>query len=102
MINFRFERFGDIGLLITKNKVLTLKSADKLKETLKWSLHNVNHLILSFEKVRGIDTSIGKLICFAHCTSIRLNKRLTVTGIQSEMFKQIVDVSGYSTQMVAS
>ncbi len=101
IMDFRFERFGDIGLFIINDKDMTLKNIDRLKDALKWALYNVNHLILSFEKVKEVDFSFEKLICFARFTSIKLKKRLTVTGIQSEVFEKIVRADIYSRQMVA-
>jgi len=100
MLTFIFRRYGDIGLLVVKNKELTLKSLDKLRDTLKWALQDVNHLILSFEKVKKVDQSFQKLICFAHHASFQLNKRVIVTGIQTGIF-QSMEESGSSHLMVA-
>jgi anti-anti-sigma factor len=54
MLNFKFEKAGDFGILSFDGE-LTAQHADRLKEALMVSLDNAEHVVVNFEKVSEID-----------------------------------------------
>jgi anti-anti-sigma regulatory factor len=94
MIPFERENKSDVGVLVLDGE-LTVQRADELRAALMNSLSCAGHLVLSFENVTGIDLSCLQLLCAAHRTSAKLNKRLTITGRTPEVFKRAVEDAGY-------
>ncbi|MEW6739359.1 MAG: STAS domain-containing protein [Nitrospirota bacterium] len=88
MLGFRFEKTGDFGIL-TFDGEITAQHADRLKEALMVSLDNAEHVVVNFEKVSEIDVDCLCLFYTTWGMLARLKKRLTLTGINPEMYKRI-------------
>ncbi|HAK89175.1 MAG TPA: hypothetical protein DHV16_10460 [Nitrospiraceae bacterium] len=87
MLNFRFEKSGDFGVL-TFDGELTAEHAGGLKEALMVSLDNAEHVLVNFEKVTEIDPDCLQLFSSTCGRLARLKKRLTLTGACPEIFKK--------------
>lgn len=86
MMNFTFEKSGDVGIL-TFDGELDAGRIDELKAALMLSMNNAGHIILNFEKVTRLDDSCFKLLCSAHQISAKLNKRMTFASFSPHIFK---------------
>ncbi len=80
-MNFKFEKFGETGLLIFYDEQLTRRSIQKLNELLTVAMTNVNHLIISFREVKKIDSTIIEKICQAQRNFTQLKKRITLSDL---------------------
>jgi anti-anti-sigma factor len=94
MLNFKFEKAGDFGILSFDGE-LTAQHADRLKEALMVSLDNAEHVVVNFEKVSEIDVDCLFLFYTTWGMLARLKKRLTLTGISPEMYKRVEEFIGY-------
>lgn len=79
MVDFRFERSGDIGLL-SLNGDLGMHCFEDLMAVLMSSLGNSEHLVIDLKHVKAFDQSFMRLLCVACRTSSKLKKRLTLAG----------------------
>ncbi len=93
MLNFRFEKSGDFGVL-TFDGELTAEHAGGLKEALMVSLDNAEHVVVNFEKVTEIDGHCLRLFSMTRRKSARLKKCLTLTGARPEIFKKTMELIG--------
>lgn len=91
MLNFRFEKSGDFGVL-TLDGELTAEHAGGLKEALMVSLDNAEHVVVNFDKVTEIDADCLKLFSTTYDRLTRLKKRLTLTGACPEIFKKTTEL----------
>ncbi|MCL4456681.1 MAG: STAS domain-containing protein [Nitrospirae bacterium] len=91
MLNFRFEKSGDFGVL-TFDGELTAEHAGGLKEALMVSLDNAEHVVVDFEKVTEIDEDCLQLFSTTCGRLARLKKCLTLTGACPEIFKKTTEL----------
>lgn len=91
MLNFRFEKSGNFGVL-TFDGELTAEHAGGLKEALMVSLDNAEHVLVDFEKVTEIDADCLQLFSTTCGRLARLKKRLTLTGVCPEIFKKTTEL----------
>ena len=94
MISFEMGSKSEVGVLSLDGE-LTLQRADELRAALMSSLSSADHLVLNVESVTGIDLSCLQLLCAAHRSSEKLNKRLTITGERPDVFRRVVEDAGY-------
>jgi anti-anti-sigma factor len=94
MIDLEMEDSGEMGVL-TMDGELTIQRAAELKTALISSLASVEHLVLNLEKVAEVDLSCLQLLCSAHRTSVRSNKRLTWAGNRPESLARTVGDAGF-------
>jgi anti-anti-sigma regulatory factor len=93
MLNFNFEKSGDLGLLIFDGE-LTEERISRLKEALMISMHNAEHVVVDFKQVTKIDPVCISLFSLLCKKSKKLKKRLTLIGMQPETYKQMEEDQG--------
>jgi anti-anti-sigma regulatory factor len=59
------------------------------------SLDNVEHLLIYFEKLKGVDSSFVHSLCAAYRYCKRSNKRLTLIGNESETIRKFISSSDF-------
>lgn len=79
MVDFSFERSGDIGILKLDGE-LDPDCFDDLMAALMTSIGNSEHLVIDLGQVKEFDPPCLRLLCVACRTSSRLQKRFTLTG----------------------
>lgn len=85
-MEFTFERLGGIGVLAFAG-MLTVERSAKLRELLLVSLENSDHLVVNFNGVSEMDIFCRQMFCSAYRMSLRTNKRMTLSGLDRNMFQ---------------
>lgn len=96
-MNFKPELSGNTTILRLDGE-LTIERVAELKTMLAKSLERADHVHIQLEAVTEADISCLQLFCSAHRTALSLNKNLTLNCKESEVFRQVVEHSGYSRQ----
>jgi anti-anti-sigma regulatory factor len=91
----RFEQSGKTGVL-TLNGELTLEHADEIRSSLIKALINADQVTLNFERATRADLSCLQLLCSAHRTSTRLNKRMAFGGTLPEVLNRTAVGAGFA------
>ncbi len=94
-MNFEKDASGKQGTLMLIGE-LTIQCAGELKDSLIKSQEAVESLLLNLEGVEGADIPCLQLLCSAHRTAVRANKRLSFTGAIPLSFRQTVRDAGYA------
>ncbi len=94
MIDVNTEHTGD-SCILTLGGELTIEQAVEIKKALLTALGSTDYLILDFEKVIEADLTCLQLLCSAHRMSVRLNKRLILSGKRSEAFRNLCKTAGF-------
>jgi len=94
-MKFELEPSGNRGIL-TIDGELTIERAVELKAMLMKSLRSADNVHIQIDAVTEADLSCLQLLCSAHRTALSLNKNLTLNCQESEVFKHITEISGYS------
>jgi anti-anti-sigma factor len=94
MKDFSLEHSGDVAVLAVSGPV-TVEKACELKEILMKALHGAEHVIFNLEGMTEVDLSCLQILCSAHRTSIRLNKRITLGNVRPEVFSRAVECGGF-------
>ena len=81
--------------MLTLGGELTIEQAVEIKKVLITALGNTTRLILDLENVREADLTCLQLLCSAHRMSVRLNKRLILSGKRSEAFRNLCKTAGF-------
>lgn len=91
----RFEQSGSSGVL-TFSGELTVEYVGEMRTALIQALINVDHVEMDFSGVTEVDLFCLQLLCSAHRTSLRFNKRVNFVGSQSAKFRETQEAAGYS------
>ncbi len=92
----KFEASGSDKWLLVFEGEKTILQADELRKILIKALIDANHVEMDFEKATAVDLSCLQLLCSAHRSAVRLNKRLMFAGGRPEVLKQAMEAAGYS------
>lgn len=93
MMQLTIQDAGSLAVLTLQGK-LGRRHVDELKACLRRSLDRANRLIVSCEKVTGVDVACLQALCLAHRSFTLLQKSLTVAGAQPYIFSNAVRTSG--------
>lgn len=94
MSDFSLEQSGEVAVL-SINGAMTVDNSLELKELLLRALNGADHVVFDLEKVTDVDLSCLQILCSAHRTSARLNKKVTLGGIRAEVFLKAVECAGF-------
>ncbi len=75
---------------------LTLAQAEELRMLLIKAVINVDQVTLEFGNVHEVDLSCLQLLCSAHRSAVRMNKRVAFAGRRPEAFNKVVRDAGYA------
>jgi anti-anti-sigma regulatory factor len=90
-----FNKSGNAGV-ITLDGDLTLPYAEELKQTIIKAVLDVDELSFAFGDVQAADLSLLQLLCSAHRSAVRLNKKLAFSGVLPKPFTDTVEAAGFS------
>jgi anti-anti-sigma regulatory factor len=82
--------------MLTFEGKLTLKHADEIRASLIKALIDAGHVEIDIGNVIETDLSCVQLLCSAHRTSLKLNKRLNFIGRLPKHFREAAEAAGYS------
>lgn len=88
------DRSGEEAILTLSGDV-TLEHADEMRLALIKALIDNGIVILAFGSLTRVDLSCLQLLCSAHRSAVRMNKRFVFSGSWPELFKQCVEDAGY-------
>jgi anti-anti-sigma regulatory factor len=91
----RFEKTGSSRVL-TFSGELTVEHAGAMRTALIQALTDSDHVEMDFSSVTGVDLSCLQLLCSAHRTSLRSNKRINFVGSQPAKLRETLEAAGYS------
>jgi anti-anti-sigma regulatory factor len=100
-MNYEIEHAGQAGLLKLRGRC-TIEQANELQELLLRKIEESGHVSLNLEQVSEIDLTFLQLLCSAHGTSLKLDKRFGLKGPLPEVFIRAVREAGYCRQMGCS
>ncbi len=89
------KRSGEEAILTLSGDV-TLENADEMRSALIKALIDNGSVSLAFDSLTRVDLSCLQLLCSAHRSAARMNKRLAFSGTWPELFKQCVEDAGYA------
>jgi anti-anti-sigma factor len=87
------QKGKDMVLTLTGEQ--TIERAEELKSTLLEVLKNTDSLIIDLLQVVAIDFSCLQLLFAAQQTALAYNKELRLVGVESEVFKHLMDEGGF-------
>ncbi len=90
-----FDQTDKKGGVLTLGGAVTFEHADEVRSALIKALINADQVVLDFEKATKADLSCLQLLCSAHRTSTRLNKRVLFSGRFPEVLRTAADGAGY-------
>ena len=96
-MDFKSDKQGDVTVLEIRGD-LTVQCAHEFKEVLLRSLDGTKYIVLNLEQVAEIDLSCLQLLCSAHQTFMRSNKKVALSGLCSGTFQKTVADAGYSSR----
>jgi anti-anti-sigma regulatory factor len=91
----QFEQSGSSGVL-TFSGELTVEHVGEMRTALIQALADADHVEMDFSGVTEVDFFCLQLLCSAHRTSLRLNKRVNFVGSQPAKFRETLEAAGYS------
>ena len=94
MKDFSLEQSGNVAVLAVSGSV-TVERSCELKEILMKALHGAEHVIFDLDGMTEVDLSCLQILCSAHRTSTRLNKRITLGNVRPEVFRRAVECAGF-------
>ncbi len=94
MKDFSLEQSGNFAVLAVNGPV-TVERACELKEILLRAVNEAEHVVLDLERVTAVDVSCLQILCSAHRTSTRLNKRITLGNVQPEVLRMAAEGGGF-------
>jgi anti-anti-sigma regulatory factor len=94
MKDFSLEQSGNVAVLAVSGPV-TVERACELKEILMKALHGADQVVFDLEGMTEVDLSCLQMLCSAHRTSIRLNKRITLGNVRPEVFRRATECGGF-------
>lgn len=93
MMQLTVQDAGSLAVLTLEGE-LGRRHADELKTYFRRSLDRASRLIVSCEKVTGVDVACLQALCLAHRSFTLLQKSLTVAGARPGIFSNAVRTSG--------
>ncbi len=93
MMQLTVQDAGSLAVLTLQGE-LGQRHVDELKACLRRSLECASRLIVSCEKITGVDVACLQAICLAHRSFALLQKSLTVAGARPGVFSNAVRTSG--------
>jgi|SRR5208283_3638110 len=94
MIDVNAEYSGD-SCILTLGGELTVEHAVAIKKALITALDNADRLVVDLGNVEEVDLTCLQLLCSAHRMSVRLNKRLMLSGNRSAAFRHLFYTAGF-------
>jgi len=94
MKDFSLEQSGKVAVLAVSGPV-TVERACELKEILMKALHGADQVVFELEGMTQVDLSCLQMLCSAHRTATRLNKRITLGKVRPEVFSKAVECGGF-------
>jgi anti-anti-sigma regulatory factor len=94
-LTFLEQQSGKQGNL-TLDGDLTVNRAEELRMLLIKALIDADQVRVEFGPVTGVDLSCLQLLCSAHRSAGRMQRRLSLSGDWPEPFKQTVEQAGYA------
>jgi len=102
-----------MGITITKKSAdksevtlqgdLTIRSAGEIKNAFTRAIVEADEVTVNFGDVSDVDLTCLQLLCSAHRSATRLNKRFLMAGTdRPEVFLSIVEAAGFSRSMGCS
>lgn len=73
-----------------------IDTAGELKEALLKSLARADDILIDIEKVTAADLSFLQLLCSAHKSCLKSDKKMRLGGIRPSVYHRIVKNAGYS------
>ena len=95
MMRSTFAQSGTTGILKFDGE-LTLRHANEIRAAFIKALIDADHVEIDVRNVTEADLSCLQLLCSAHRTSLKLNKRLNFVGSLPRHFIEAVEAAGYS------
>jgi ABC-type transporter Mla MlaB component len=87
---------SDNSAVLTIDGELTVTRAEELRAMLISALENADSITVRFKNIIEADLSCLQLFCSAHRSAIDLNKSLTVSRENSEVFRLAAEAAGFS------
>jgi anti-anti-sigma regulatory factor len=82
--------------VVTLEDALTLRHADEIRKVLIKALIDADEVAITFRNVTDVDLSCLQLLCSAHRSAVRFNKRLSLAGSTPPIFQRSMEAAGYS------
>jgi anti-anti-sigma regulatory factor len=92
---FQFQQSGNQGN-VTLEGSLAVGQAEELRMLLIKALIDADQVNVDFGTVTDIDLSCLQLLCSAHRSAVRMNKRLVFSSGTPAEFRQAVVEAGYA------
>ncbi len=80
---------------VTLDGDLTVNRAEEIRMLFIKALIDADRVVVNFGSVADADLSCLQLLCSAHRSASRMNRRLMLSGDWPEAFKKAVDAAGY-------
>jgi len=100
MLKTRIEQTGDLGLLILEGE-MTIDHAEELKSAFMETLKSCGSLDLNMEGVSKVDIFGLQVLCAAHRSAMKIDKKLTLIG-QPDALRNTIDMAGYGRTAACS
>lgn len=81
---------------VTFEGELTWDRADSIREKLIREIIDADSVEIRLGRVTAVDLSFLQLLCAAHRSAVRLNKKISLTGRSPLPFKEAVKDAGYA------
>lgn len=90
-----FKRTGNKGVITFKGE-LTLPHAEELRGVLVKALAETDDVSIAMEDVQDVDLSCLQLLCSAHRSAVRFQKRMVFSGELPRIFSDAVEAAGFA------
>lgn len=91
----KFKRQGKKGVLTFEGE-LTLEHAEKVRSALIKALIEADAVEIAFNSVGSMDLTFLQLLCSAHRSAVRFNKRLAFADGRPEALIRIMQGAGFA------
>ncbi len=81
---------------ITLAGALTVHRAGEMKKALLQSILDADDVSVRFDQVQEADLSCFQMLCSAHRSAVRFNKRLHFSGELPRLFIEAAEAAGFS------
>ncbi len=100
-MSISYREANNRGTLVLDGDV-TLAEAEELRMQLIKAIINVDELWLEFGTPGQVDLAALQLLCSAHRSAIRMNKKVGFTGAWPEPFRKAVHDAGFERSVGCS
>jgi anti-anti-sigma regulatory factor len=97
-MNFKVSDSKKEGRL-TIGGALTIQRSAELKEILLKAMTEVDSITIQFDRVTDVDLSCMQMLCAAHKTSMRIQKKLRIDENQTDILQKAFKDAGFSQLM---